>query len=102
MANIVYKDIKQKTTLKDATAGDIVRFTLNNNTLNFNYRIIVMIIDLEQAKEVIEETFCTLEEWDRDDLVGGVNLSSGELILFSKEKECEIYKGHIIINDSAF
>lgn len=102
MAKIVYKDIKPKSLFKDTTAGDIVRCTPSDG-VNFEYRIIMMVIDLEQIKNTIEEeTFSTIENWDVDGLVGGINLITGELVLFSKEKECEIYKNCIIIDDSAF
>lgn len=102
MAKIIYKDIKTKNLLKDATAGDIVRCIISDK-VDFEYRVIIMVIDLEQIKDTIElETFSSTDNWETVDFVGGINLITGELMLFDKEKECEIYKNGIIIDDSAF
>lgn len=105
MAKIVYKDIKTKNLIKDATVGDIVRCTINERTgrADFEYRVIIIVIDLEQIKDTIElETFSSTDNWETVDFVGGINLITGELMLFDKEEECEIYKNGIIIDDSAF
>lgn len=102
MAKIIYKDIKTKNLIKDATVGDIVRCTLNERA-DFEYRVIIIVIDLEQIKDTIElKTFSSTDNWETDGFVGGINLITGELMLFDKEKECEIYKNGIIIDDSAF